>query len=156
MSKFQIVAPREVRDQRRQICQGCKHYKPLFRSCNTLIIDRKLTPKEEAEARASNLVTRNKQKFELCGCFMPVKWRIPWVSCPLQKWGLHGLTEAEIEQLKEFLDSLPKNEIPSKEVTELFTWAGRIRGTKVTTCGECVKSIIEEMRKNLEEYYGKN
>lgn len=111
---------------------------------------------ERAEAIASNQVTRNKQKFELCGCFMPIKWRIPWVSCPLQKWGLHGLTEIEIEQLKDFLDSLPKTELPSKEVTELFTWAGRIRGTKITTCGECVRGIIAEMRKNLEEYYGKN
>jgi hypothetical protein len=156
MSKFQITTPREVRDQRRQICEGCKHYKKIFRSCGNLIVGRKLTPEEIEEAKAANLITRNKQTFELCGCFMPLKWRIPWVTCPLQKWGLHGLTEAEIEELKNFLDSLPKNVLASKEVTALFTWAGRIRGTRVTTCGECVQGIIDEMRKNLNEYYGKN
>lgn len=156
MSKFHIIAPKEIRDLRRDICQGCKHYKPLFKSCGTLLVGRKLTPEEAEEVKAANQVTRNKQTFELCGCFMPIKWRIPWVKCPLEKWGLHGLTESEIEELKAFLDSLPTNTIPSKEVTELFTWAGRIRGTKVTTCGECVKGIIDEMRKNLNEYYGKN
>lgn len=156
MLRFQITAPREVRDQRRDICQGCKHYNSTFKTCGTPLVGRKLTPEETEEIIAANEITRNKQKFKLCGCFMPVKWRLPWVKCPLQKWGLHGLTDAEIKELESFLDSLPKDVIPAKTVTELFNWAGRIRGSRVTTCGECVKGIISEMRENINEYYGKN
>lgn len=71
-----VYAPKELADKRLALCQVCPHR-------------RENIPGREEKHKASNSLTPwsiEKDKCNLCGCYMPVKTKLMKASCPVKKW----------------------------------------------------------------------
>jgi len=55
-----MPVPKDIQQQRMQICQDCEHFRQILRTC----------------AR--------------CGCFMPAKTTLRGAKCPEDKWTKYG------------------------------------------------------------------
>jgi len=137
-----FTVPRQIRNERLSICQSCKHFVESTQSCGTLIVGRKLSPEELAEAEENNRITHYRRKTRLCGCFMPAKVHLSAYRCPINKWGRYRLTDAETELLREFVAALPEGgRIGVKTVKELNEWVFKITGRRMA-CQTCKGSEL--------------
>jgi hypothetical protein len=132
-----FTVPPAIRAQRLATCKACKHFIESTESCGTLIVGRKLTPEELAEAEENNKITHYRRKTRLCGCYMPAKTKFALYRCPLNKWGRYRLTEEETELLRTFVSGLPVNgKIDVQTVKELNSWVYKMTGRRLS-CSTC-------------------
>ena len=138
-----------------QICQTCKFYKEHTRSCGTLILGRNLKPEEVAEVEKELHVKHYKKKYRLCGCFLPAKtWGI-FEACPIGKWGVHSLSETELQEIISFVDGLPTlGTYNADSVRELNKWYKLLTGSRknISTCPNCVRETVRTFRKEIAKY----
>jgi len=66
MANFKIFTSKHEQNERLSVCQSCEHYNQ----------ERKVCP--------------------LCSCYMPIKVRVSWLKCPINKWG-HATTTQEFD-----------------------------------------------------------
>lgn len=121
-------------EARLQICRACEHYSDKG-TCGTPVI--------------GNEVIYNGVKYKTCGCKMSAKVLFPALSCPLGKWeAVVKLDDTTKEKLKIFLGGLNPFRINPTELTELYKFASAVNGkhTPVTTCPDCVQSIIGDLK----------
>lgn len=147
--------PPSIQAQRLATCQACKHFVASTHSCGTLIVGRKLTAEELAEAEENNLITHYRKKTRLCGCFMPLKAKKALARCPVNKWGYYKLTEEETQVLREFVNNLTiDGKISGLDMKTAADWFYKITGRRVS-CASCnAKTIISYIRSevlNLED-----
>jgi hypothetical protein len=152
---FTLTVPLTIQKTRIEICQACKFYKQSTRSCGTLIVGRKLTKEELEEIDKDNLVKHYRKKVRLCGCFLPAKtWGI-FESCPVGKWGVHALSETEVEQIVSFVDTLPNvGSYNADTVRELNRWHKLLTGSRknISTCPNCVRETVRTFRREINKY----
>ena len=149
-----FIVPPKVQTERLSICHSCPHFRKATGSCGTLIVGNALTAEQIAQAEKENIVTRNKSKKRLCGCVMRLKSRLILAECPLGKWGKYEVTEASLKEMRKFIDGLNgRSSMTTDEVRLLYGYATKLSGTRMvpTTCGSCVKDIIEKMRQTIKE-----
>lgn len=148
MPKFAV--PAEVRSQRYHTCLSCKHFRKSTRSCGDLLIGNQLSEEDLADYEKQLLITHKKKKVKLCGCFMGVKTWLIFAECPIGKWGSHGISAYEKEELRIFLDKIGnKNRLSEQEIDEIYRWNGMLSGKKLNRCNECLKQILSDMREEL-------
>lgn len=150
-----LTVPQTVQQTRMQTCQACKFYKEHTRSCGTLLLGRKLKPEEVHEIEKELHVKHYKKKYRLCGCFLPAKTYGIFETCPIGKWGVHSLSEAELEQIVSFVDCLPTvGTYNANSVRELNKWYKLLTGSKknISTCPSCVRETVRTFRKEIAKY----
>jgi hypothetical protein len=138
-----------------QICQTCKYFKQTTRSCGTLVFGRALKPEEIEEAKKENRIKYYKKKVRLCGCFMPAKTFGIFQTCPIGKWGVHALSEEEMQQILSFVDTLPKfGTYKSETIKELNKWYKLLTGSRknISTCPTCVRETVRTFRREIKKY----
>ena len=140
-----FTVPPAIRDHRIKTCQECKYYKKTTMSCGTLIIGDSVPEENEFNYR--------KKKVRLCGCVMPVKTKLAFAKCPLNKWDSFRLSKEEIDELKQFVNDLPLSSLSMAQVKRLYEMKSKLTGRREvpTTCGSCVNSLIKEFKKQLAE-----
>ena len=106
-----FTVPPAIRDHRIKTCQECKYYKKTTMSCGTLIIGDSVPEENEFNYR--------KKKVRLCGCVMPVKTKLVFAKCPLNKWDSFRLSKEEIDELKQFVNDLPLSSLRDRKSTRL-------------------------------------
>ena len=146
-----MIVSSTIQADRITICKGCKYYKPLTRSCGTLLIGGSV---DEADVIKANKVTHYKRKVRLCGCVMTVKTKYTWASCPIGKWGTVGVSKDELVQVKKLLVKYEgKTSFDYHEIKPLFTAMSKISGKNIapTTCGNCVAQMLEDLRKATQD-----
>ena len=142
-------APTGTRNQRLETCRKCKFFKPATQSCGTLLIGGTVTPEAEKE----NSVRHYKAKIKLCGCVMPVKTKLRFASCPAGRWSAFEVKPHEVEELRAFMAEITgKAKIDEQQAARLFAWKSKITGRReqFTTCGACVRELIQEINKQLD------
>ena len=142
-----FTVPPSIRAQRLTTCQACKHFKPSTHSCGTLIIGRKLTPEELAEAEENNQITHYRKKTRLCGCYIPEKSKYSLERCPVNKWGYYKLNEEEARALATFVKELPtEGKFSAIDVRTAADWVYKMTGRRVS-CASCnAKALINYLR----------
>jgi hypothetical protein len=138
-----------------QICQTCKHFKQLTRSCGTLVFGRALKPEEIEEAKKENRIKHYKKKIRLCGCFLPAKTFGIFQSCPIGKWGVHALSEEEMQRIVLFVDSLPQfGTYKTETIKELNVWYKLLTGSRknISTCPNCIRETVRTFRREIKKY----
>jgi hypothetical protein len=149
-----FTVPPKVQTERLSICHSCPHFKKATGSCGTLIVGNALTAEQIAQAEKENTVTRNKSKKRLCGCVMRIKTRLILAECPLNKWGKYEVTEQTLKEMRKFIDGLNgRSTMTAEEVHKLYGYASSLSGVRMTptTCGSCVKEVIDKMRQTIKE-----
>ena len=73
------------------ICDACKHFRKRTRTCGTPV--------------KGNNIKVNKVAYKLCGCFMDVKSKLKFATCPLNKWVGLQISHKEYLEVKELLDA---------------------------------------------------
>jgi hypothetical protein len=149
-----FIVPPKVQTERLSICHNCPHFRKATGSCGTLILGNSLTREEMSKAMQENTIIRNRSKKILCGCIMRIKTRLILAECPLGKWGKYEVTEASLKEMRKFIDGLNgRSSMTAEEVRLLYGYATKLSGTPMvpTTCGSCVKDIIEKMRQTIKE-----
>jgi hypothetical protein len=137
--------PLNVRKERFDTCRGCKYYKAATHSCGTKFIGNKIDESEE------NVVTYYRRKARLCGCDMRLKTWLRLAECPLGKWGKYKLSDDDVEQLKAFLDSLPKTGSVNdpKLITEITKWFNKMSDQRIS-CTACnAMTILKELKRHI-------
>jgi hypothetical protein len=134
----------EIKD-RNDKCGRCKFFVPETQTCG--------------QARWKGVgqeVKYRGKKFNLCGCVMTIKTKIPWATCPLGKWGVsEQLGDQEV--MKELIDRAEKlvnHRTNSKEwKAELSEIYGEIQGEKVkTNCQPCIETYHRDLQRLVREY----
>lgn len=152
---MQLTVPRITQQARMETCQACKFYKSVTSSCGTVILGRKLTQDEIEELKKENSVRHYKKTVRLCGCVLPLKtWGI-FEACPIGKWGVHALSEKEIEQIVSFVDGLPTfGTYKVDTLRELNTWHKLLTGSRknISTCPDCVRETVKTFRREIKKY----
>lgn len=145
-----LQVPPQISTQRMNACLGCKYFKANTKSCGTLFLGDKLSVEESARIQEENKITFRKKRIRLCGCRMPVKTKLAFAQCPIGKWKPFYLEANEMNELREFMSSLPRTgRITSAEVTKIYDWIYRITKIKLPRCGDCVRQLIQEINSNL-------
>lgn len=117
-------------EKRIAICEACPHYSSIG-TCGTPIV--------------GDVIIHNGFEMKLCGCFMKVKARIPFLSCPLDKWQ-GELNEKDRIALYEFLkDAKKTSRVDSKTLIAWWNKAYPQQAKKVTYCDTCVTNIVNEL-----------
>lgn len=132
-----------VQQERMSVCKACKFFVKSTGSCGTLIVGQSVEPEK---------VPVYRKKIRLCGCVMKWKTKYRLSSCPAGKWQPENLSHAEINQLREFIVPLSKQAtINDAERGQLFKWFTKLTGQRqnATTCGACVKSVIDDLMKEI-------
>lgn len=139
-----FTVPPAIRDSRMKTCQECKHYRKTTMSCGTLIVGNTVPEENEFSYR--------KKKVRLCGCVMPVKTKLIFAKCPLNKWDSFRLSKEEIAELREFVGGLPLSSLSRDQVKKLYEMKSKLTGRRESpsTCGSCVAGLIKEFKKQLE------
>lgn len=134
--------PPAIAAERPKICRACKHYRPEFNTCGTLILGDKLSPEDLAEAEGLNEITHYRKKLRLCGCFMPIKVKYSLWRCPVNKWHRYKLDEKEAEALREFILGLPTQGVYTADVIkQAAEWFTKVTGQR-QGCNSCRARII--------------
>ncbi len=135
---FIPTVPPKIFNERLDTCKACKFFKPQTGSCGTLIL--------------GDTVTHYRNKIKLCGCVMKWKAKYRLSSCPAGKWQPVNVSTDEIKSIEKFIRSIEnKASITHDENKQLFEYFNKITGyrEKVTTCAPCVKSVLEDMKKEI-------
>jgi hypothetical protein len=139
-----FTVPPAIRDSRMKTCQECKHYRKTTMSCGTLIVGNSVPEENEFNYR--------KKKVRLCGCVMPVKTKLIFAKCPLNKWDSFRLSKEEIAELREFVGGLPLSSLSREQVKKLYEMKSKLTGRREnpSTCGSCVAGLIKEFKNQLD------
>jgi hypothetical protein len=142
-----FTVPPAIRAQRLATCKACKHFKSITHSCGTLVVGRKLTEEELAEAEENNQITHYRKKTRLCGCFIPEKSKWSLERCPINKWGYYRLNEEEARELAAFISGLPTDgKLSGVTVRLAADWVYKMTGRRVS-CASCnAKALINYLR----------
>ena len=142
--------PPAIAAERLKICRACKHYRPEFNTCGTLILGDKLSPEDLELAEAANEVTHYRKKLRLCGCVMPVKTKYSLFRCPINKWGRYKLSEEETEALRAFVLGLPTQGVYTGSIIkEAAEWFAKMTGQR-HGCSSCrARSVIEYLKDSV-------
>jgi hypothetical protein len=138
-------APLHIQRERLATCKKCKFYQPTFGTCGTPLIGGTVEPEE-------NNVTYYKEKIKLCGCFMDVKTKFRFTSCPANKWFAIDMKPEDIAALDVFIQRVSKaNKIEQEDLHQLYTWYGKItkRTERPSGCASCIRDLIKEFRRQL-------
>ena len=142
---FNFNVPQSIKIERLNICKKCKFYQPTFGTCGTPLIGGTVEPEE-------NNVTYYKEKIKLCGCFMDVKTKFRFTSCPANKWFAIDMKPEDIAALDVFIQRVSKaNKIEQEDLHQLYTWYGKItkRTERPSGCASCIRDLIHEFRRQL-------
>jgi len=137
--------PLHIQRERLNICKSCKFYKSTFGTCGTPLIGGKVEPEE-------NSVTYYKEKIKLCGCFMEVKTKFRFTSCPANKWHALDMKPEEIKALDEFINRINKaNKIQQDDMQMLYYWYSKItkKHQQPSGCASCIRDLINEFSRQL-------
>jgi hypothetical protein len=99
-----------------------------------------------------NEVTYYKENIKLCGCFMDVKTKFRFTSCPAHKWFAIDMKPEEIAALDVFIARITKsNKIEQDDLQMLYYWFSKItkKHEKPSACGTCIRDLINEFRRQL-------
>jgi len=142
--------PPAIAAERLKICRACKHYRPEFNTCGTLILGDKLSPEDLESAEAANEVTHYRKKLRLCGCVMPIKTKYSLFRCPINKWGRYQLSEDETESLRAFVSGLPTQGIYTAGIIkEAAEWFQKMTGQR-HGCSSCrARMVIEYLKDSI-------
>jgi len=143
MLKFNV--PLHIQRERISICNTCKFYNSTFKTCGTPLIGGKVDPEE-------NNVTYYKAKIKLCGCFMEVKTKFRFASCPANKWLALDMKPEEITVLDQFINRVNKaNKIEPDDINLLYHWYSKIskKHQQPSGCASCIRDLINEFRRQL-------
>lgn len=144
-----FIVPPSVQQARMSKCRECKFHKdtPVVGvTCGTFITG--------GEVPDENKVTHYRKKIRLCGCKMSWKTKYALAKCPIGTWGVHNLTEEQIEHLENFLASIKgKSTVSSEQVQTLFKWKSRATGKyeQPQYCGQCVTDLIRDMQEAIDK-----
>lgn len=137
--------PLHIQRERLNTCKSCKFFNTTFKTCGTPIVGNKVDPEE-------NNVTYYKAKIKLCGCFMEVKTKFRFASCPANKWFAMDMKPEEITVLDEFINRVNKaNKIDTQDVQLLYHWYSKItkKHQQPSGCASCIRDLINEFRRQL-------
>ncbi len=137
--------PLHIQRERISICNTCKFYNSTFKTCGTPLIGGKVDPEE-------NNVTYYKAKIKLCGCFMEVKTKFRFASCPANKWFALDMKPEEITVLDQFINRVNKaNKIDTDDINLLYHWYSKIskKHQEPSGCASCIRDLINEFRRQL-------
>lgn len=127
------------------ICKKCKFYQSTFGTCGTPLIGGTVEPEE-------NNVTYYKEKIKLCGCFMHLKTKFRFTSCPAHKWFAIDMKPEDIAALDVFIQRVSKaNKIEQEDNQQLHEWYSKMTGKKenISHCPSCIRELITEFRRQL-------
>lgn len=144
------IVPPAVFNERIKTCKACKFFKASTGSCGTLIIGETVQPET---------VTHYRNKIKLCGCVMKWKAKYRFSSCPASKWQPYGVTQDDIDKISEFVLSLQgRQTLTADEGQKLFRYFNQVSGQRqqVTTCAPCVKSVIDDLTKEVKRIQSGN
>tara|TARA_R100001163_G_scaffold2920_2_gene4432 strand:+ start:10202 stop:10609 length:408 start_codon:yes stop_codon:yes gene_type:complete len=133
-----LLTSSKTRNERLEICRGCKHFVSVTQSCGTLGVGKTVKYKNTSK--------------KLCGCIMPIKTHLKIGSCPLNKWKSE-VNKKDIESLKSLLGSIEKNRITKEQNMKLTELYNKIthKKNKVSGCAPCVKKMVTEMSEMLKD-----
>lgn len=130
---------KKLSEERIKICESCEHFKSKSRTCGTPVIGDKVGDKRT------------------CGCFMDVKTKIPFASCPFFLWNVYQVTENDYLAMKELLDKV-KHSINPDQKKILFEMKNKYIGgnKKDSNCVPCLKSAMKDLERIVKEYEDQN
>jgi hypothetical protein len=137
--------PSQVQRERLSICKKCKFYNSTFGTCGTPIVGNNIKAEE-------NDVTYYKEKIKLCGCFMDIKTKFRFASCPARKWFAQDMEQNEIAELDAFIKRISKaNRVTNEDLKILYYWYGKItkKHQRPSGCASCVRDLINEFYRQL-------
>lgn len=149
-----LKIPNEVYAYRMQTCYACKYYKPLTKSCGTLLKGDLIDEEELDELVGSGEVmienAKSKKKMRTCGCIMPIKARLYFASCSVGKWkGMYHFGEQHKEFIS-FVKSLPEaGKVTNEQIDQMYVWLDKIIRVKHSRCPKCIKNIIQELKSHI-------
>jgi len=126
---------KSIAKKRIQTCESCEHFKTSSRTCGTPVIGDKIGDKK------------------LCGCFMDVKTKISFASCPLSFWGGLQVTENDYLSMKKLLQEV-NHQITGQQKEVLFDMVRKYIGgnKKTSSCVPCLKSALDDIKQIVKEY----
>jgi hypothetical protein len=130
-----MKATKEIAKKRIGICEACEHFKPKSRTCGTPIIGDKVGDKKT------------------CGCFMDVKTKISFASCPFSFWDGCQVTEFDYLSMKKLMHEV-NHQINGQQKEVLFELTNKYFGTnnKTSNCVPCLKSALAQVEQIIKEY----
>jgi hypothetical protein len=137
--------PLHIQRERLSICKSCKFFNATFKTCGTPIVGNQVDLEE-------NNVTYYKAKIKLCGCFMEVKTKFRFASCPANKWFAMDMKVEEIAALDQFINRINKaNKIEQDDIQLLYHWYSKIskKHQQPSGCASCIRDLINEFRRQL-------
>ena len=137
--------PSHIQRERLNTCKKCKFYNGTFGTCGTPIVGNNVNEEE-------NDVTYYKEKIKLCGCFMEVKTKFRFASCPARKWFAQDMKDEEIAALDTFIAKVSKaNKIEAEDLQMLYYWYSKItkKHERPSGCASCIRDLITEFRRQL-------
>jgi hypothetical protein len=152
MLMFRI--PNEVYAHRMQTCYACKYYKPITKSCGTLLKGDIIEEEELQELLDAGEIMiefpQGRKKFRTCGCVMPLKAKLYFSSCSVGKWkGMYHFGDRHKEFIT-FVRSLPDvGKVTNEQIDQMFEWMDQIVKVKHSRCPKCIKNIIQELKSHI-------
>tara|TARA_R110000787_G_scaffold16595_1_gene50033 strand:- start:2640 stop:3044 length:405 start_codon:yes stop_codon:yes gene_type:complete len=125
----------KVVQQRIAICESCNHFRKRSRTCGTPIVGNKVGNKRT------------------CGCFMDVKTKLSFSTCPLDKWGDLQVSKNDYLEMKRLLLEV-KNTINPEQKTTMYELLNKYTGgsEKSNNCVPCLKGSLKEIEHIVSEY----
>jgi len=130
-----LMSNPRLAEQRISICEQCRHFRKKTRTCGTAFIGNKVGSKRT------------------CGCFMDIKTKLSFSTCPLGKWGNLQVSEEDYKEIKKLVADIDGSVNPHQN-KKLFDFQRKYIGgnRKSTNCSPCVKKAYEQMKQIIEEY----
>lgn len=129
--------------RRLDICRACKFFEDSTQSCGPLIIG------EEVQTE----VLFRKKSIKLCGCFMAIKAKLAFASCPASKWdGILSMQE-QIEFKRFLLDMKAQGRLEDKDMLKFYKFKDKATGAfnERSTCPPCVKKDINLFLESMKD-----
>jgi hypothetical protein len=129
--------------RRLDICRTCKFFEPSTQSCGPLIVG----AEEEIE------VLFRKKSIKLCGCVMPIKAKLAFVSCPASKWNGVLSMDEQIEFKRFLLDMKAQGRLEQKDMLRFYSFKDKATGAfnERSTCPPCVKKDINTFLESMKD-----
>lgn len=138
-----MFAEYHEQDKRFNTCKKCKFFKKKSQTCGTPII--------------GNKVTYRKKEYKLCGCFMGIKSRLRFATCPVGKWDSVYITKQEYQDLKEILE-LTVDKVTREQNNRLAELHRQYFKSNVqgSSCRKCVIKTINDLHTVIQQYEDKS
>lgn len=95
-----FIVPPAIQAERLNTCRACKWYNKKFGTCGTPVVGSDEYDEDEIEIR--NTKTHYRKKIKLCGCFMNVKTKLTFASCPAENGALSVYQRTRLTNSKSF------------------------------------------------------